>query len=288
MSGYPLLCMPDRWASGTDLAFGSWLSGLDVENAAVDDFGVVARSEDATTASTILGRDLGAAYAIRGIAVVLPNATLAATVRVYGDSDSAFSPASYDSTALNVYPTTFFPAGSSYFGETVSGQMTQAEWDRGTRYAFIHVPAAVQSYRYWKIAIDDHTNSDNYVDVARVFMAGAYRPSVLWSSGLKFGYQRVTSERRTDGGSRYAVDSPAWRQFVASLDTIDDEDELMIQVLDISRRMGTSEDVLLVMDEDDTTHLQRRSFIGTLSYPDILSIAAPFWGGFPIQVDERI
>jgi hypothetical protein len=285
--GLPLIGYPNR-ADDATLSGGSWEVALPAANVQDADLGIVARSTDATAASTRIDLDLTAAYPIRLVMVYLPNATLSATVRLYADDEATFTAPPYDPGAENVYPTTFFPASTEYYGEDVSSSaMTQEMWDEGLRYPYIHIPASDQNYRYWRVDIDDNTNSDGYVDVGRVWISTAYRPSVSWQQGGGYGYDSASASVRTQGGKKRSISLPDYRTAQLTLPSVA-EDEATIQCLDMMRRIGVTEQFGFVFDENDTTLLQRRSFLATLGAVNLLRFPSAVWQDVPFLIEEEL
>jgi hypothetical protein len=267
---------------------GSYDASLPNENMQDPDLGIVARTGSAATSSTRAAFNLGAAYPIKIVMVYLPNATLNATVRVQADDAFDYSSIDYDSGALNLYPTTFFPAGTEFYGQDVGGQaMTQELYDEGLRYPFVHILSTEQSYRYWLIDFDDTGNPDGYLDIARVFIGSAYRPAVNWRQGGSHGYENVATSIRTQGGKKRGITLPSWRTAQLTLPKLP-EDEATIQALDMMRRMKTTEQFAFVFDEDDTTHLQRRSYLATFGDVRKLTYPASTWVDWPFTVEEEL
>lgn len=285
--GLPLIGYPNR-ADDATLSGGSWEAALPIANVQDADLGIVARSTDATTASTRIDLDLTAAYPVRCIFVYLPNATLSATVRLYADDEATFTAPPYDPGAENVYPTSFFPANTEFYGEDVSSSaMTQELWDEGLRYPYIHIPATDQDYRYWRVDINDTTNSDGYVDVARVWIGTAYRPAVSWRQGGGYGYNSASASVRTQGGKKRSISLPKYRTAQLTLPSVT-EDGGTIQCLDVMRRIGTTEQFAFVFDETDSTHLQRRSYLATLGAVNQLTFPSTAWMDVPFLVEEEV
>jgi hypothetical protein len=285
--GRPLIGYPNR-ADDATLSVGSWEAALPLANVQDPDLGVVARSTDAATGSTKFGIDLGAAYPIRCVGVYLPNASLSAQVKVYADDSAAYDSIDYDTGWLNLYPSTFFPASTTFYGEDVSSSaMTQELYDEGLRYPHVVIPAAAEDWRYWAVEIDDTTNSDGYVDVARVWVSTVYRPEVSWRQGGSFGYATESAAVRTQGGKKRTIDLPSWRIHRVTLPNVT-EDEATIQCLDIMRRIGGTEQFWFTFDEDDTTHLQRRSYLATLGAVDVLQYPASSWVDVPFSIEEEL
>lgn len=281
-----LFCFPIR-SDGASYSGGSWEASLPLTNMKTEFVTERARSADATTGSTTFDLDLGAAYPIRGIALVGHNLSLSATVRVYGDSASDFATPDYDSTALDVYPT-IYPSGSTLWGvDVASGTLGQEEWDEGVRLDFLHFPAAAQTLRYWRFAITDTANADGYVEVGRCIVAQGYQPSVSRArQGAALGYRPRATRTEMAGGAVVHHRQLEPREFSFDLPKVD-ADEALVQLMEFRRRLSTTEQLLFSFDPDDTVHLHRRSF---LAYPelDMLGLGSAFYYDQPITLVEVI
>jgi hypothetical protein len=239
-----------------------------------EDLGEVARTSGVTTAATKFDADLGSAFKIRAIGIVKHNMTLSATIRIYADDEATFTSPPYDPGSESVYPT-FYPAGAELWGEDVgSTALSAADYAAGRRLDFFHLPSSAQNYRYWRVEITDTGNSDGYIEIGRLVIVGGYTPTVNYRQGAKFGYVSRSRNQETWGGRIiHDVRAPR-RRFDFSLPEIA-EMEALVQVLEVNRAIGTSEQFLMVMDQADSAHLPRRAFLSTLREIDPFEV---IWG----------
>jgi hypothetical protein len=137
----------------------------------------------------------------------------------------------------------------------------------GTDYGFdrnaFAIQFATQTYRYWRIEIDDTGNPDGYFQAGRVYLSKIFQPSVNASYGFKEGYFDRSRNQRTIAGGVSSVNRTPLKTAEWSLDFVS-ETEMYGTLRDIDQTRGTSKDVLLIPDIEDTTYFQKRYVYGIL------------------------
>jgi hypothetical protein len=235
---------------------GSWLAALPISNVQDRRLSRVARSTDATTDSTKFEVDLGVSRTLKVIALLLPNISSSGTVRVRSsNSAGSFGSPIYDSTALTVYP-------SGYTAETI-GDITPT---------FIRAIPAGTAARYWLFEISDTGNTDGYIDVSRLVLAGGWTPSKNARWGVRLGFESETERSVTDGGSATYNRKPVRRTFEFVVDNLTDT-EAITDAFDLHRLAGTDRQMFFVLDPDDTTHLWKRSILCVMRSLSALEMA---------------
>ena len=270
MFGYPI------HSDNADAAFsgGSWETALPLTNMADRRLSKVARSTDATNGSTTFDVDLGAARYISFVAIPKHNLSLSATVRIYGDDAADFATPLYDSTALDAFGNVYPAAMPTWIDPADRDQQLTAEdWSAGYPVPYVHVLTAPTSARYWRIAIDDTTNADGYVELARLCICSAYQPTITLAKGGAFGWETSSSRTESDGGAAIHIDRPRRRVFRFSLPMID-VDEAWVHGFEIERALGTANQMFFIFDPADTVHLHRRSMLCTIQ--DLSPLEMPF------------
>lgn len=247
---------------GATLSGGSWLSGLPLNNLKDRQIGKVARSASALTTATQFDTDIGEDKTTRVIALIGHNLSLDATIRIRGGNDPAFATTDIDTGWLEVWPAVYpsetldweasnFWSGK-YLAEEISG------------YTLTHVDdlGAVYRSRYWRIEINDPTNSSGYVQIGRAFFGQAWQPSINLLAGASIGWEPNTQvQSALSGGEFFKRYNPTR---VARFTTRHTEDEGMANAFEIQRRMGIDGEVVFVWNPDDTVHSIRRRFVGRL------------------------
>jgi hypothetical protein len=228
------------------LSGGSFLAGLPLANVLDTRLRKVARSTDATTGSTQFDIDLGVARALRVFAILLPNATAAATVRIrLSNSAGSFGSPVYDSTALVVLPA------------------LSAEQLEGLNAWKTIVASADQSARYARVEVNDTANPDGYVDFALAILAAGWQPAYNFAVGATLGWESGTVRSETDGFTATFKVKPSRRATRFTVHDLADTDAFG-SAFDLQRLAGLHRLVHFVTDPTDTTHMHRRSFPGTL------------------------
>lgn len=259
-----LISFPNRSDSGT-LSAGTWQAALPLANLQNTQLAKVARSTAATLASTKFDCDLGSDLYLRVVA--LPGTTQltrAAKWRIRGSNDASFGSSVYDSGWIDIYPV-IYPTGVLNFGDPgfFDGKLAAVDYTAGYRVQPVHILTTISTSRYWRIELDDTTNGDGYVEIGRLFMGYAYQPTINMKTGYSFGWQTTSSSTETDGGAVFHDDRARRRlvEFVLAQETTD---EALVRGFEATRQLGTAGQFFVVTDPDDTEHLHRRAFLGTL------------------------
>lgn len=243
---------------------GSWLSALPLTNVQSRAIKQVARSTNLLLGSTQFTIDLGPDKVIRMLALVGHNLSLVARYRIRGGADNTFLTWSYDSGWLDVWP----PVYSSYNLDWQSlnwwsGRYLDEE-RQGYTWNLPHILPAAVNYRYWLVELDDQTKTDTaYVDVGRVFVAGAWQPVINMAPGASIGWETNTQVQEALSGAEFFQRRNPYRVAQFTTDFMLDN-EAMANAFDIQRRVGVDAEVFYIFDPADTVHLLRRSFLGRL------------------------
>jgi hypothetical protein len=143
-----------------------------------------------------------------------------------------------------------------------NGSGLDAEASDGINLPWVLIPSAAQSARYWSIQLDDYSNVDGYVDLARLVVGGLYQPDVNMLTGATMGLNTDTERKSTDGGAAIYNAKPIYRTCDFELDHIA-ETEAMTETWRMQRLLGTHGQFFFVFDTEDT-YMQERSFLATL------------------------
>lgn len=216
------------------LSGGYWLGGYPLSNLQNRYLHLKARTINATTLSTVIAIDLGAAQPVGVLALINHNLTAAATVRIQGADNSGQSPTLYDSTALTIY--------------------------EGQDYAIAFPSTAA---RYWRVSIEDTGNPAGYVELGRVFFGPAFEPEINLDWGPGIGVQSSTGVLASLGGPEYfseRANRRTWRGQWSWLTASEAYNEL----LPLLRALDVSGEVYLLEDADDPDYLGQRGFLGRM------------------------
>lgn len=227
------------------LSGGAWAAGLPLTNLQERELHVVARSSDALAASTKIRADLGVARSVGVLSLIGHNLTAAATVQWKGGT----TPGATDVYNPGALPMTF--------------AAVTAEDREGINFPVITIPPAAQTARYWDCDIVDTANPDGYVQIGRLWIAGAYKPTTNMAVGAALGLESDTERKVTDGGASVINAKPVRRVARFLLPRLE-VSEAFASPWKIQRRAGMAGQVLFVFDDADTTLMHERSFLGVL------------------------
>jgi hypothetical protein len=160
------------------------------------------------------------------------------------------------------------------------------EYEGYTRTA-LHVATEDQTARYARVSLVDTGNSDGYVEIGRLVLAGGWEPTINFTYGATLGFETSTSEEETDGGA-IIVRQRANRR-VALLDFPDlPHDEALANALDMQARLGRYGQFFAVLDPDDATNLHRQSFLCRLK--GLSALRTPYYTrrGVPLALVEEL
>lgn len=255
------------WVNRSDaatLSSGSWVSTLPITNLQNRQIQKVARTTNAATSSTKIRVDLGSSRGIGVLALVAHSISATGLVRVGAYTSNLYISATYLTDWVQAWPDglalndTLEWEDDEFWLLSVSQEQLA-----GYRAMFFHVPPTPQVSRYWQIEIDDQTNPDGYVQIGRLFMGPAWQPALNYGYGAELGYEDPTPIETSLSGAEYFDERPRARVFRATLGGLD-ESEAYSGVVEMQRAVGTSGEVLLVPDPDDTEYAPLRAFLGRL------------------------
>jgi hypothetical protein len=267
--------------------FGSWT--LPLTNLQTADINQVARSSSATNTSTKFKIDLGNVSPVDGLAFGPCNLSPGATWQWRGYSDAAYTSLIYDSGVQTIS------------GEVVDWTDTASwlEWEDSGFWLgisdfaqfselpqfFYHITPITKSAEYWLLEIFDTANSDGFVEIGRLVIARAFRPSNNYSEGNSTGLIPLTDVEESLGGLRSYFERGLRRTFQATFPRLP-ESELFNDVFRLMLRAGISKQVFIVPDPDDDSFGQRRSFLATLKQPPVIQQLLLADGSTALEFEE--
>lgn len=255
------------WGNRADVATlsgGSWNASLPLVNLQTRQVQKVARTTNALLASTQFVADMGSAKSINCVALVVHNMSATALVRITACSNSGFTSPEYQSAWIEVWPAGVIPISQLEWEDDNFwlGTMTQ-EARAGYNSPFLHILPSSQFLRYWKIEVDDTFNPAGYVNFGRLFMAQSWQPLRNMTYGANLGYDDPTEIVTSLTGAEYFDVRGKYRLHKFDLDFLSKE-EVHQQIFEMQRLSGTSAEVLVVPDKDDSITFVQRSFVGRL------------------------
>lgn len=260
MASRTLIAYGNRCDEGT-LSGGTWLSTLPLANLQNRLIAKVARSSGTTTAATQFDINLGRARRIGMLSLIGHNLTVVAKVRVRGDDASDFATPLYDSGWVDVWPSGMIPPelleweDDNFWLGTLSDQARA-----GYQSPFIHRVASLPSLQYWRVEVDDTSNSDGYIQIGRLFLADVWQPERGPVVGAAQGMEDTTDIMSSLGGSEYfdLGAKPRGHRFVFPALN---KDEAYGRLVDMQNMLGISGELLIDPDYADLANKPRLAFV---------------------------
>ena len=255
------LCGPNRVTAGT-LSGGGWSTALPLSNAESPELAAVARSLDATTTNTKLLYTAPATRLVQAIYLIGTTLSDDAQIRV-SIGTTAWATDIYAGSWVDAWHRTSIDAALAAYGiEPVA--IERARYPVG-----VFLPART-SAPFIGIEIDDTTNAAGTVDVAHVFVAGAFVSSWGPQEGIGLTMADLSGVSGADSGAVSTYRRRKQRSQAMSLIVPPEESA----VLDEWRhQLGTTETLMYVASRSDPERAQLASYlcrceeIGAIEYP---------------------
>lgn len=249
------------YANQIDLATlsgGNWNASYPLNNIKTRYLYQRARTTNALVGSTALNIDLGSTQDIGTVAVVKHNLTAdVATVRVSAASDSGYTSLVYDSGYITAYD------GSDYC------------------VVFDDIGA-----RYWRIQINDTTNTDGYIEIGRVFIGPTFSAEDNCSWGYSRSIESYSQMVAALGGAEYPEIRPNRRVYRMAWEYLSDAEA--VKLIRIKRTQDITGEVYFIFDDADSSMADEDRFLGRLR--ELSAVEAPYVGihKAPFEVAELL
>lgn len=255
------------WQNRADeaaLSGGAWQATLPLANLKNRQVQKVARTANVLLASTKFDIDLGQTRNIGVVSLIVHNISVSGLVRIRGATDAAFTDTIYDSGWINAWPSGIIPQNLLEWEDDNFWLGTLSQQARaGYQSPYTHLLSAATIARYWRVEIDDTTNSDGYVHIGRLFLSGTWAPTYNYSYGAELSYEDPTPIETSLSGAEYFDVRSRNRVFRFELGWLS-SDEAYSRSLELQRLAGVSGEVLAIPDSTDTVNQTRRSYVGRL------------------------
>lgn len=267
MTDHRAVILAENFAETGTFSGGSWNASYPLSNSTSRDLGVVSRSSNALTSSTIIKIDLGREEQVGGVAVCAINWSLTATVRVMLSTFSNYSTLSYD-TGFQYVPgfvvsTSLLPTNHPDADDGILQRWIPDEIDRH----FVHViPEANEEdawARYVQIQVDDTANTDGYLEHGYVMAAAGFRPSINYGENNGLGLTHLTDQAQSLGGQMSFNERADIRTWACGFRYLT-ERELYGAAFRMKLKARDSRPAFVVPNPDDTLNFQVRSFLARM------------------------
>lgn len=245
---------------------GSYESDLPITNLQDNDLGVVARTTDATNASTKILIDFGRERRIDALCLGVPNISPGAQYRIRSFAESGRTTTLYDSTTKTLPGVVVDSLDLEWedpgFWYGINTEELLVEFGTWLIEVVPEDQASNANARWWTIEIFDEDNADNYLDLSRLLAGRAFRPSINYSEDNSVGLEPITDVSESLGGSREYWERGLRRTLRLALPWLS-QDEVFNDVFRMMVKGRTSRQVFVIPDYDDLEYLQQRSFLAT-------------------------
>lgn len=161
---------------------------------------------------------------------------------------------------------------------------TNSEAREGLRNSPTFLTGSTQTYQFWRVEIDDDTNTDGYVELGRVFMGSLWQPGINMVYGASLHYEPRDQVSETRSGAEYFDELNGYRVARFRLQAAT-EGEAVLKLMRMQRQLGTSGELFFVWDDDDTTYAPERTFLGRMRA--LSPITAARWSEFEAEFDIK-
>lgn len=259
-----LMAWPNRTEQAT-LSGGSWSSALPLANLKTRFSFEPARSTDATDSSTKFDVALDSPRNIKCVALLRHNLTVGATYRLQLSNIAGDYSLPLWSSGITQVWGPMHPFGSKLWGDAGWwGGLPTAEDTQGYPSLLLCVLPTEVKAGYLRLEIFDSGNPSGYIEAARLWISGQWQPKFNAVYGMTLGWEDSSKTEVALDGTEYHDERPMTRALVAGFDHLSSDEGHAIY-LEMQRQLGTTRELLVVPDYDDTIHLIRRSFVGRLN-----------------------
>ena len=105
-------------------------------------------------------------------------------------------------------------------------------------------------------------NADGYVELGRLFIAGAVQPSCNFTYDTELGWQDDSGVQATRGGAEFYDERTPYRVIAGKIEHLP-KDEALQDFYEMHRKLGRTGQVYVVLEPEETTHLQRLAMLAT-------------------------
>ena len=194
------------------------------------------------TTSATIDIDLGSARTVTMAAMLHTNLSATATWRVHMASSQA-----------RLGSNDYIGAVTDFFNGN-----DRTSWDR---ISGVEVFASSKTYQWMQIVLNDASNTDGYLQVGRVLADNAWIPSINMNYGWGLGYKDDSRPAQTIGGQTIITARGTRRELKFELGHLTEE-EMYDYAFALDRNRGSSKDILVVKDYENTAYVNDQAIHG--------------------------
>jgi hypothetical protein len=274
-----------RWTDVVTWSGGTWETDYPRTNLGVLPLARVARSDDATTASTQFLATLDKQRPVRLMALVRHNISLVGRVRIRLYGDTGETDLLLDTGWENVWP-------EVYPYETL-------EWEDDSWWTGTYTAEEIAGYQptrpFWfeqfflaraiRVEIDDTTNAAGYIQIGMCEISQGWQPSFNFSYGYQEGFRFRTQETEALGGVKTfdRRDKPRVAQGEIQLLP---QDEALARGFELFRQADTDQPFLWLPAPDEQIHWLRRVMLARAVNPGLITYSVFARNTVPFNFEE--
>lgn len=248
------------------LSGGSYEPSLPITNLQDDDIGIVARTTDATNASTVILIDFGRERRIDALCLGVPNISPGAQYRIRSFAESGRTTTLYDSGTKSLPGVVIDSLDLEWedpgFWYGINTEELLVEFSTWIIEVIPDAEASNANRRWWTIEIFDEDNTDGHLDLSRLLAGRAFKPAINYTEDNSIGLEPITDVAETLGGNRSYWERGLRRTLRLTFAN-NTWDEAFNDIFRMMTKARTSRQVFVIPDHEDTEFLQQRSFLAT-------------------------
>ena len=275
---------PNRIDAAT-LSGGSWSADLPLTNLQSRSMAVVARSADATNASTKILIDLGSAYSLKAFGLFNQNLSEAAQVRISLGTTSGGTEV-YAGGWVDAFPVDFSTGADEWQDYNWWTPLSDDEFVRNP-FSVIVGLSQFYSARYITIEIDDTSNTDGWVQIGRVFVGGGFQPVLNATYGMTDEWEPHTEIAVMESGARVAMNRRSARSVRLTFPRLNQATEFGV-LHEMVRRLGLDGELLYCQNLANRIETQRTGFLASLKSMPSLAYTSYLTRSVACELIERL
>lgn len=260
-----MLLFPNR-AENATFSGGAWSEGRPLDNLKTRYVSQYAETTDLASESAQITVTFDhplmlQAAALVGINCSTPNVGAATSRLRCWDGDGVLT---YDSGDKPVWDAFFSTADLDWEDPNwFTGQPVEEDLERRATWPLLHILPERAATKTATLTISDPDNPDGVLRLGRLWMSAGFQFGHNYAPGAQLVIETATQVNVTPSGAEHFDVRDGYMVFRFSVEYLDDVDAFG-RALDLMRRAGIDREVLVIADPTDTSHLQRRAFIGRL------------------------
>lgn len=274
-----------RWTQDVTWSGGSWQASYPVSNLAILPLARVARSTNATLASTQIIGTLSGPRTVRAMALARHNLGLLGRLRLRLYSDTARTVQVLDTGWFDVWPSAYLPGDLEWEDDnwwTGGPKGTDIVGYAPTRPIWLGASYRVSAFL---LEIDDTTNPAGYVEAGLLEVAQGWQVSVNPGADFAEGFRFRTEAAEALGGGKTFDRRDKPRTARGTIEFLP-RDEALSQGFEMMRQADLDQPFLWFPQPDETQHWLRTAYVARLVDPGLIAHASAGRSRFPFAVEE--